>query len=129
MSLIPIPAPVAGPVPPAGPRSPHRFVAALLGNPNTGKTTLFNALSGLSHRVGNYPGVTVESKKGQLVCAGVPCELIDLPGTYSLAPRSPDEMVAVDVVLGRQALAGQTKACEPRPDVLVCIADASNLER
>jgi ferrous iron transport protein B len=98
------------------------FVAALLGNPNTGKTTLFNALSGLHHRVGNYPGVTVESKKGRMDCGGVPFELIDLPGTYSLAPRSPDEMVAVDVILGRQP-------GERRPNVVVCILDASNLER
>lgn len=101
---------------------PRRLVAALLGNPNTGKTTLFNALSGLNHRVGNYPGVTVESKKGSMTCAGVPFDLVDLPGTYSLAPRSPDEMVAVDVILGRQR--GQE-----RPDVVVCIVDASNLER
>src|SRR5947209_10705629 len=101
---------------------PKRLVAVLLGNPNTGKTTLFNALSGLNHRVGNYPGVTVESKKGAMTCAGLPFDLIDLPGTYSLAPRSPDEMVAVDVVLGRQH--GET-----RPDVVVTIVDASNLER
>jgi ferrous iron transport protein B len=96
--------------------------AALLGNPNTGKTTLFNALTGLSHRVGNYPGVTVESKSGKMSCGGEEWGLIDLPGTYSLAPRSPDEMVAVDVVLGRMP-------GEPRPDVLVCIADAANLDR
>ncbi len=100
----------------------RRLRAALLGNPNTGKTTLFNALSGLNHRVGNYPGVTVESKVGQMTCAGLAFDLIDLPGTYSLAPRSPDEMVTVDVILGRQD-------GEARPDVLVCIADASNLER
>ena len=91
---------------------------ALLGNPNTGKTTLFNALTGLSHRVGNYPGVTVESKIGMMGAT----TLIDLPGTYSLAPRSPDEMVAVDVILGRQA-------AHARPDSLLCIVDASNLER
>jgi ferrous iron transport protein B len=100
----------------------RRLVAALLGNPNTGKTTLFNALSGLNHRVGNYPGVTVESKKGTMTCEGQAFELIDLPGTYSLAPRSPDEMVAVDVILGRQE-------GEERPDVVVSIVDASNLER
>src|SRR4051794_19967863 len=104
------------------PNSPRRLVAALLGNPNAGKTTLFNALSGLNHRVGNYPGVTVESKVGQMTCGGATFDLIDLPGTYSLAPRSLDEMVAVDVVLGR--LPG-----ERRPDVVVCIAHASNLER
>ncbi|MFO0841169.1 MAG: FeoB small GTPase domain-containing protein [Gemmataceae bacterium] len=107
-------------VPTASPAKP--LVVALLGNPNTGKTTLFNALSGLNHRVGNYPGVTVESRKGRMTCDGVPFEIVDLPGTYSLAPRSPDEMVTVDVILGRQA-------GEARPDVVVCLADASNLER
>src|SRR5215831_8875487 len=119
--------PLEAPVPPApgdkiGTAGGRRLTAALLGNPNTGKTTLFNALSGLSQRVGNYPGVTVETKKGQTVCAGIPFDLIDLPGTYSLAPRSPDEMVAVDVILGQQA-------GEPRPDVVVAIVDASNIDR
>jgi ferrous iron transport protein B len=112
-------------VPDASPKTPQataRRVAALVGNPNTGKTTLFNALSGLRQRVGNYPGVTVETKKGQMVCGGQPFDLIDLPGTYSLAPRSPDEMVAVDVILGNQE-------GEPRPDVVISIVDASNLER
>src|SRR5438067_10698270 len=97
-------------------------VAALVGNPNTGKTTLFNALAGMRQRVGNYPGVTVETKKGSLAHAGRRFDLVDLPGTYSLAPRSPDEMVAVDLVLGQQP-------GERRPDVLVSIVDASNLER
>src|SRR6266404_1142634 len=95
---------------------------ALLGNPNTGKTTLFNALAGMNQRVGNYPGVTVETKKGKLRHDGLTFNLVDLPGTYSLAPRSPDEMVAVDLILGQQA-------GEPRPDVIVTIVDASNLER
>jgi ferrous iron transport protein B len=95
---------------------------ALVGNPNTGKTTLFNALSGLRQRVGNYPGVTVETKKGQMTWQGQVRYLIDLPGTYSLAPRSPDEMVAVDVLLGQQEN-------ESRPDVILAIVDASNLER
>jgi ferrous iron transport protein B len=95
---------------------------ALVGNPNTGKTTLFNALAGMSQRTGNYPGVTVETKKGRMRCGERSVEVIDLPGTYSLAPRSPDEMVAVDLILGRQN-------GEPRPDVVVTIVDASNLER
>jgi ferrous iron transport protein B len=95
---------------------------ALLGNPNTGKTTLFNALAGMRQRVGNYPGVTVETKKGAFTCQGKKFELIDLPGTYSLAARSPDEMVAVDVILGQQE-------GEARPAVVVSIVDASNLER
>lgn len=97
-------------------------VVALVGNPNTGKSTLFNALSGLRQRVGNYPGVTVEMKKGRTTCDDVNLELIDLPGTYSLAARSPDEMIAVELLLG---------LCpgERRPDVVVSIVDASNLER
>ena len=78
------------------------LTVALLGNPNTGKTTLFNALAGMRQRVGNYPGVTVETKKGRLTHHGRSFDLIDLPGTYSLAARSPDEMVAVDLILGQQ---------------------------
>src|ERR1700751_1346389 len=62
---------------------------ALVGNPNTGKTTLFNALAGMNQRVGNYPGVTVETKKGKLRFGDLAIDVIDLPGTYSLAPRSP----------------------------------------
>ena len=93
----------------------------LLGNPNTGKTTLFNALTGMSLRTGNYPGVTVEKKVGALLGAsGV--DVLDLPGTYSLAARSPDEMVAVDVLAGRQE-------GTPAPDAAVVVVDASNLER
>src|SRR5437667_2778287 len=95
---------------------------ALVGNPNTGKTTLFNALAGMHQRVGNYPGVTIETKKGKCHHGEVRFDIIDLPGTYSLAPRSPDEMVAVEVILGQQP-------GEPRPDVVVAIVDASNLER
>jgi ferrous iron transport protein B len=94
----------------------------VVGNPNTGKSTLFTALAGVRQRVGNYPGVTVEKKTGHLRHAGHTFELIDLPGTYSLAPRSPDEMVAVDVLLGR----GEHG---PPPDVVLSIVDASNLER
>lgn len=102
--------------------SKPRLTVALVGNPNAGKTTLFNALSGLRHRVGNYPGVTVEMKKGRASHNGTAFELIDLPGTYSLAARSPDEMVAVDLLLGHRPE-------EPRPDVILAIVDASNLER
>jgi ferrous iron transport protein B len=98
------------------------ITVALLGNPNTGKSTLFTALCGVRQRTGNYPGVTVEKKTGRYGYGGRRYELIDLPGTYSLAPRSPDEMVAVDVLLGRQTSA-------PRPDVVLCIVDAGNLER
>src|SRR5437667_4469283 len=101
--------------------TPHCTVA-LLGNPNTGKTTLFNALAGMRQRVGNYPGVTVETKKGQMTYQGQTFHLVDLPGTYSLAARSPDEMVAVDLILGQQP-------GEARPDVVCAIVDASNLER
>ena len=95
---------------------------ALLGNPNTGKSTLFNVLCGVRQRVGNYPGVTVEKKTGKMSIDGKDFTVVDLPGTYSLAPRSPDEMVTVDVLLARR---GDT----PAPDVVVCIVDASNIER
>lgn len=95
---------------------------AMLGNPNTGKSTLFNALTGMQVRVGNYPGVTVEKKVGRMQYQDQSIELIDLPGTYSLSPRTLDEMVTVDVLLGRQADVGTV-------DGVVCIVDASNLER
>lgn len=98
------------------------LTVALIGNPNTGKSTLFNALSGGKARVGNFPGVTVEKKVGKLRIEGQEITLIDLPGTYSLSPRSADEMVSVDVLLGRQSDV-------PAPDAVVCIVDASNLER
>jgi ferrous iron transport protein B len=95
---------------------------ALVGNPNTGKSTLFNALCGMRQRVGNYPGVTVEKKVGRCEFDGGVFHIIDLPGSYSLAPRSPDEMIAVDVLLGlRQDV--------DLPDAIICIVDASNLER
>ncbi len=95
---------------------------AVIGNPNTGKSTLFNALAGLHTRVGNYPGVTVEKKIGRIQWDGRAVELIDLPGTYSLAPRSLDEMVSVDVLLGRQPQIGSV-------DATIVIADASSLDR
>ncbi len=95
---------------------------AIIGNPNTGKSTLFNQLSGGHAHIGNFPGVTVEKKVGSVTWEGRQIDLVDLPGTYSLAPRSIDEMLAVDVLLGRQKSV-------PRPDAIICIADASNLER
>jgi ferrous iron transport protein B len=101
---------------------PATVTVALLGNPNTGKSTLFSALCGLRQRVGNYPGVTVEKKIGRTEFHGRQFAIVDLPGTYSLAPKSPDEMVAVDVLLGRQ------RDVAP-PSVVLVIVDASNLER
>ena len=101
-------------------RSP---VYALVGNPNCGKSTLFNALTGLKQKVGNYPGVTVEKKMGTAYSQhGQPITVIDLPGAYSLAARSPDEAVTRDVLLGR-------RADTPQPDRILCIVDATNLER
>jgi ferrous iron transport protein B len=98
------------------------LTVAFIGNPNTGKSTLFNALAGMHARVGNYPGVTVEKKIGRIRCGDTTLRLVDLPGTYSLAPRSPDEMVSVEVLLGRQPEIG-------RLDAVACVVDASNLER
>ncbi|MGC4252241.1 MAG: ferrous iron transporter B [Sphingobium sp.] len=97
-------------------------LVALVGNPNAGKSALFNALTGARQKLGNYPGVTVERKSGRLSLSdGRPVELVDLPGTYSLSPGSPDEQVTRDVVLGKQD-------GEKRPDALVVVVDASNLD-
>ena len=95
---------------------------ALIGNPNTGKTTLFNALTGHRARVGNYSGVTVEKREGPLRKAARPVTLVDLPGTYSLSAHSADELVAVQLLLG--ILRG-----EKPPAAVVVVADASNIER
>ncbi len=108
------------PAPPA--RQGRPLTAVLIGNPNTGKSTLFSALSGFHALTGNFPGVTVEKKIGRTKCGDSVVDLVDLPGTYSLAPRTLDEMVAVNVLLGRQADVGT-------PDVVICIVDASNVER
>jgi ferrous iron transport protein B len=98
-------------------------MVAIAGNPNSGKSTLFNALTGLRQKVGNYPGVTVEKKTGRFHGShGESLELLDLPGTYSLQTRSPDEAVARDVLLGR-------RTDTPQPDVILCVVDATNLER
>ena len=94
---------------------------ALVGTPNSGKTALFNALTGGRQKVANYPGVTVERKAGTFTTpSGHRVNLIDLPGTYSLRGRSPDEEITRDVVLGRVA-------DEALPDMLLCVADATNL--
>ncbi|MDP3746272.1 MAG: ferrous iron transporter B [Phenylobacterium sp.] len=94
---------------------------ALVGNPNSGKTALFNALTGARQKVANYAGVTVERKEGVVTTpAGRSLHILDLPGTYSLRARSPDEVVTRDAVLGR--LEGEVP-----PDVVVCVADATNL--
>jgi len=95
---------------------------ALVGNPNTGKSTLFSLLAGTHQRVGNYPGVTVEKRTGQCEFAGRRFTLTDLPGLYSLSPRSRDELVAVEVLMGRL---GDTAPV----DAVLSIVDASNLER
>lgn len=95
---------------------------ALVGNPNSGKTSLFNALTGLNQKVGNFPGVTVDKKTGHIQLEpGLPAELIDLPGTYSLYPRRGDEWVAYKVLMGADA--------EIKPDIVLLVADASNLKR
>lgn len=96
---------------------------ALAGNPNCGKTSLFNALTGGRQKVGNYPGVTVERKEGSvLMPSGRSLSLLDLPGTYSLDARTPDEAITRDVILGRHEK-------EEAPHLLVAVADATNLER
>nr|WP_295745146.1 ferrous iron transporter B [uncultured Acidocella sp.] len=94
---------------------------ALIGNPNCGKTALFNALTGSRQHVANYPGVTVERKAGHFTTpGGRAIRVLDLPGTYSLRARSPDEVIARDVVLGRVA-------SEALPEFLLCVADATDL--
>ena len=97
-------------------------VIAVIGNPNTGKSTLFNALTGLKQKTANYPGVTVERHTGTLDLGGRQIELVDLPGAYSLAARSPDEMIAIDVLLGHVEDL-------PRPSAILAVADATNLRR
>lgn len=95
---------------------------AVAGNPNSGKSTLFNALTGLRQRVGNYPGVTVERHEGRFTHDGTEVTLVDLPGIYSISARSPDEEVSRDVLLGR--IDGVA-----RPDGVLIVVDSSNLER
>ncbi|MCB9044784.1 MAG: ferrous iron transport protein B [Chitinophagales bacterium] len=98
------------------------FTIALVGNPNSGKSSLFNVLTGLNQRVGNFPGVTVDKKTGvSRIAEGLSANILDLPGTYSLYPKSADEQVTYEVLLDRNHA--------ERPDMIVAIADASNLRR
>ena len=111
------------PLAPQRTASPARHVV-VTGNPNCGKTTLFNALTGLRGKVGNYPGVTVERKEGRLL--GAPAnstiKVLDLPGTYSLSPQSLDEQIARDVLFHRITEV-------PPPELVVIVVDGSNLQR
>ncbi|RJP55727.1 MAG: GTP-binding protein [Anaerolineaceae bacterium] len=90
---------------------------ALAGNPNAGKTTIFNSLTGLRQHTGNWPGKTVEKKEGMIEYGGLKINVVDLPGTYSLTAYSPEEIIARDFIL------------ENRPDVVINVVDATNLER
>ncbi len=99
-----------------------QLTIALAGNPNAGKTTLFNALTGLKQKIANYPGVTVERKEGVWTIDGKTANLVDIPGLYSLDATSLDEQIARDVITGKQAGL-------PKPDVIVAVVDATNLER
>jgi len=115
------------PAPAGGSRSPvpatHTApVIAVIGNPNTGKSTLFNALTGLKQKTANYPGVTVERHTGTLQLGGREISLVDLPGTYSLAAQSPDEMIAIDVLLGHVEDLSS-------PQAILVVVDATNLRR
>src|SRR5271170_2938872 len=106
----------------AAPSAPSPLIA-LVGNPNCGKTALFNILTGSRQKVANYAGVTVERKEGSLLTpSGLRIRILDLPGAYSLDPLTPDEQVTADVLLGRSA-------GESRPDFVVCVTDATNLRQ
>ncbi|MDL5044501.1 ferrous iron transporter B [Oscillatoria amoena NRMC-F 0135] len=98
------------------------FHILLVGNPNTGKSTLFNVLTGIRQRTGNYPGVTVEKKSGHFLLGDVRYHVTDVPGAYSLAASSADERIAVDAITGH--IPGLSK-----PDCVVCVVDATNLTR
>jgi ferrous iron transport protein B len=100
----------------------HLSTIALVGNPNTGKSTLFNALTGLKQKIANYPGVTVEKKVGFTTINGEKVRVVDLPGTYSLNPKQLDEKIAYEVLAGKYEY-------EPAPDLAIVVIDASNLDR
>ncbi|MFO1523410.1 MAG: ferrous iron transport protein B [Kiritimatiellia bacterium] len=123
--MTPPEAPAAAPAsrpPHQGGGHAHHLTVALVGNPNAGKTTLFNALTGLRAKTSNFPGTTVERKVARVEVAGETLILLDLPGLYNLHGGSPDERVAADSLLGR--IHGH-----PPPDVIVVVVDATNLER
>ena len=107
---------------PATPHRHHAFTLALVGNPNAGKTTLFNALTGLRAKTANFAGTTVERKVGRLHLGHQQIVVVDLPGLYSLDSTSPDEKLASDVLHGRFAE-------HPAPDAALVVVDATNLER
>ena len=94
-----------------------KFTVALAGNPNAGKSSVFNALTGSHQHVGNWPGKTVEKKEGQFQKDGFDITVVDLPGTYSLTAFSPEEVIARDFVINQ------------KPDVVVIVLDSANLER
>lgn len=98
-----------------------RPLVALLGNPNTGKSTIFNRLTGMRQRIANYPGITFDAKVGTLTIGETDIEMLDLPGAYSLSATSPDEEVVIDVLTGQ----GPNR----KPDLIVCVVDATNLKR
>jgi ferrous iron transport protein B len=93
------------------------LLVALAGNPNAGKTSLFNAITGSKQHVGNWPGKTIEKKEGNLKHDGYEIKIVDLPGTYSLSAFSPEEVIARDFIV------------QEKPDVVVTVMDAANLER
>ena len=94
---------------------------ALVGNPNTGKSTIFNALTGLRQKIANYPGITVERKMGTTIINGVLHKIIDLPGAYSLNHKKADERITYETLIG-------SYDHEEKPDLLLMVVDASNLE-
>lgn len=106
-----------GPVDEATPRQYDTIVVALAGNPNTGKSSIFNRLTGARQHVGNWPGKTVSKAHGRFAHHGQEFRLVDLPGTYSLNAASPEEMIARDYLV------------HERPDAVIVVVDASNLER
>lgn len=99
-----------------------RIKIALIGNPNCGKTTLFNALTGLRQKVGNYPGVTVDRKTGLWhINKNTVAEVLDLPGTYSIYPKRPDERIAIETLLHSDP--------KFKPDLAIVVCDATSLQR